>query len=203
MGDTDRTPYGAGTWASRCATLGGSAALRASEELREKVLKVAAARLEASPDDLELANGHVSVSGAPSKALTLARWPASRTSSGRSSPRHRADAGGGARLRPAVGDVSNSTHAHPRGRSRHRRDHLPRWVFVHDCGTVLNPLIVNGQLQGAVAQGLGGTILEHSVYDEDGQPLATTFMDYLVPNRWTCRMELHHFETPSPFTGSG
>jgi carbon-monoxide dehydrogenase large subunit len=206
MGDTDRTPYGAGTWASRCATLGGSAALRASEELREKVLKVAAARLEANPDDLELANGHVSVKGAPSTALTLREVARIAYFEASDLPRdieptleavHHFD--------PPSATFSNSTHAiilevDPATGAIT----FHRWVCVHDCGTVLNPLIVNGQLQGAMAQGLGGTILEHSVYDENGQPLATTFMDYLVPTSLDVPdMELHHFETPSPFTGLG
>jgi aerobic carbon-monoxide dehydrogenase large subunit len=206
MGDTDRTPYGAGTWASRCATLGGSAALRASEELREKLLRVAAARLEANPDDLELADGHVSVKGAPSTALTMREVARIAYFEASDLPRdieptleavHHFD--------PPSATFSNSTHAiilevdpGTGAISFHR------WVCVHDCGTVLNPLIVNGQLQGAMAQGLGGTILEHSVYDDRGQPLATTFMDYLVPTSLDVPdMEMHHFETPSPFTGLG
>ncbi|MGI9557526.1 MAG: molybdopterin cofactor-binding domain-containing protein, partial [Solirubrobacterales bacterium] len=79
-----------------------------------------------------------------------------------------------------------------------------KYVIVHDCGTIINPLIVDGQVYGATAQGIGGTIYEHLMFDDNGQPLATTFMDYLLPTVHDMpKLELHHIETPSPHTGLG
>jgi carbon-monoxide dehydrogenase large subunit len=79
-----------------------------------------------------------------------------------------------------------------------------KYYSVHDCGTVLNPQIVNGQVEGAVAHGVGAALLEEFGYDEDGQPLAVTMFDYLLPSiKDVPRMELEHRETPSPFTTTG
>ena len=78
------------------------------------------------------------------------------------------------------------------------------YVVVHDCGTVINPMIVEGQIQGGVAQGIGGTLYEHLVYSPEGQPLATTFMDYLVPSAMEIPpMMIEHIESPAPGTAFG
>jgi carbon-monoxide dehydrogenase large subunit len=81
---------------------------------------------------------------------------------------------------------------------------LDRIIVVEDCGTVINPMIVDGQVHGAIMQGIGGALLEHLIYSEDGQPLTTTYMDYLVPTAMGMpNMEVHHLETPSPFSIGG
>jgi len=79
-----------------------------------------------------------------------------------------------------------------------------KYVIVHDCGTIINPMIVDGQFYGATPQGIGGTIYEYLVFDDNGQPLATTFMDYLLPTVHDVpKLELHHIQTASPHTGLG
>ena len=106
---------------------------------------------------------------------------------------------------PPSATFANSTHAvivEVDPDTGHIR--FDRYVIVHDCGTVINPLIVEGQIYGATAQGIGGTIYEHLVYDANGQPHATTFMDYLIPTSHDIpKLELDHIETGSPLTALG
>jgi carbon-monoxide dehydrogenase large subunit len=205
-GDTALMPYGGGTWASRGTPIGGSATLLAARALGEKIRRVAATLLEAHPDDIRLANGRVSVSGAPDRGLTLADL--ARTVHFRSTELKG--------LEPSLEATVHFTNAQPwtftngahlavveidveTGRVR-----VLRYVAVDDCGRIVNPALVEGQIAGGIAQGLGGALMEHCAYDDAGQPLCGTLMDYAVPTAADVpALELHHLETPAPSIAGG
>ncbi|WP_461156338.1 xanthine dehydrogenase family protein molybdopterin-binding subunit [Saccharopolyspora tripterygii] len=219
MGDTDTAPYGLGSWASRSALVAGGAIDRASEVLRRKGTVIAAHLLEASPDDLELVDGSFQVRGSPGSAITWAQVAQSAL--------HRTfelppgvEPGLEARAvyeptgldhvpRPdgkmnACAAYTNATHtAVVRVDAETGVVEVVRYAVVHDCGRVINPLTVAGQVHGGVAQGIGGTLYEQLPYD-DGQPLATTFMEYLLPSaREIPVMEVEELGGPAPETPFG
>jgi aerobic carbon-monoxide dehydrogenase large subunit len=193
QGDTQAMATGGGTIASRTAVVVGNAVGAASRGLREALLRAGAEALEAAPDDLELRDGRVRVRGAPSRSLSLADAAAA------------AAAGDGDGLAAAGGftppGVTFASGAHFAvvevdpwtGSVR-----VLRYLVVHDCGRVINPMIVEAQVAGGVAQGIGGALLEELVYDEDGQLLTGSFMDYLLPRSTGLpAIEVLHLETPS------
>ncbi len=207
-GDTDGLPYGVGTFASRVAVLAGASASRAAAEVRAKALAIAADRLEVAPEDLTLEDGRVAVRGAPGRALALGELAAIA-----SSPRPGYALPGG--MDPgleATGyvHVTQSTYssgAHAAvvdvdvetGRVR-----VLRYVAVDDCGTMINPMVVEGQIHGGIAHGIGNALLEAVVYDEAGQPTTATLMDYALPRADDVpRLEVHHVTTPSPLNPLG
>jgi carbon-monoxide dehydrogenase large subunit len=181
-GDTDRVPFGIGAYASRGAVVGGTSAFRAAGRLREKLFELAAHLLEASPDDLELVEGGVQVRGVPARRLSLAALATS------SLPGNRLPEGMDPGL--SASDVWTIDHmTYPGGAVACTVEvdietgHIAvREVAVaYDIGRALNPVIVEGQIHGGIAQGIGGALLEQIRYDDDGQPLCTSFMDYLLP----------------------
>lgn len=202
FGDTDATPYSMmGTAGSKAAMMATGAATVATREVRSKVLEIAAHMLEASPADLQIENSVVSVSGVPSSAVPLAQIAM------------------GAMLAPGLmptgvdlklqsdtvydgetGGWSSGSHAcwievdPDTGKIE-----ITRYVVVEDCGTMINPGVVDGQVYGAVAMGLGGMLLEHAAYGEDGQYVAATFMDYLMPSAPEVpEIEIDHLEFQAP-----
>jgi carbon-monoxide dehydrogenase large subunit len=205
-GDTATTPYGnASAIASRSMTVAGGAIVRASAKLRAKLLRVAGQMLEAPPEDLELVEGTVRPRGAPAKALPLAAV-AEQAWLGWSLP-----AGDVAGLEerdlhdPEAIAYSYATHAAAVAVDPDTgRVEVERLVVVHDCGTVVNPMVVDGQVQGGVAQGIGCALLEEVLHDPDGNPVTTTLMDYLLPiSADVPDVEVDHIETPSPTTPGG
>jgi aerobic carbon-monoxide dehydrogenase large subunit len=198
-GDTDVTPFAlVGTGGSRAATMANGAVLHASRLLREKVLSVAADLLEANPADLEIIEGVVSVRGTPQVTLALgdlARIVAdepNRLPEGADTDlkvTYTFDGGqsgwsGGAHCCLVEVDVETGMV------------HIDRYLVVEDCGLPVNPAIVEGQIRGGVAQAIGAVLLEHSAYGEDGQFLAGTFMDYLMPTTTVVpNFEIHHVAT--------
>jgi len=209
FGDTQSAPYGMGTYASRSATIGGGAAWKAAEAVRRPLLTVAAVLMEANAADLEIAEGVIRVAGSPQRRITVA--DVART------VYHRPDkvppgvqAADLTSLQnydaaPGTGTFANSIHAAivevdvASGVVK-----ILRYVVVEDCGTMINPMIVDGQLHGGAAQGIGGALLEHLVYDEAGQMLSQSLMEYLLPGAPEIPpIETHHLTTPSPFTLGG
>ena len=183
LGDTDATPFGLGAFASRQAVIGGGATMRAAQAVRDKALRIAAHVLEAAVEDLQVANGSVTVRGVPGRAVTMAeiariahlethRLPP-ETEPGLDATRFYDPIRGtfAAGAQAAIVEVEPETGAIA----------IRRWICVEDTGRIINPLIVEGQVHGAIAQGIGGALAEHLVYDETGQLLTGTLMEYAVP----------------------
>jgi carbon-monoxide dehydrogenase large subunit len=185
------------TGGSRSATLANGSVLHASRTLRQKILAVAAELLEAAPSDLEIRDGVISVVGTPSATVSLAevarvaaeepdRLPAEVDRDLRAS--HEYDGGeggwsGGTHCCFVEVDVDTGMVE------------IQRYVVVEDCGLPVNPAIVEGQVRGGVAQAIGAVLLERSAYGDDGQFLASTFMDYLLPTTTDVpNFEIHHLD---------
>jgi carbon-monoxide dehydrogenase large subunit len=200
-GDTALSPYGTGTYASRSAVLGGGAAILAARAVREQAQRIAAHLLEADAADVVCRDGRLFVRGMPDRMVTF-RDVATAAYSGR----RRLPAGMEPGLEatrfydPYFGTASNAAHAAVVEVDRETfAVRILRYVVVEDCGRIINPLIVEGQVHGGVAQGVGAALLEEMVYDERGQLLTGTLMDYLIPSAAEVpAMEVHHLETPSP-----
>jgi carbon-monoxide dehydrogenase large subunit len=198
FGDTDVTPFAlVGTGGSRAATMANGAVLHASRELRDKILTLAEHVLEASAADLDLTGGVISVKGSPQVQLPLPelariasqepeRLPDGADTDLRVTREY--DGGqsawsGGAHVAEVEVDVETGLVT------------INRYVVVEDCGLPVNPAIVEGQIRGGVAQAIGAVLLEHAAYDEDGQYLAATFMDYLMPTTTVVpNFEIHHVD---------
>jgi carbon-monoxide dehydrogenase large subunit len=206
-GDTDAIPFGIGTISSRIATVSAPAVLGAATKVREKALAIAAGLLEAARDDLALEEGKIFVKGSPAKAVSLAEVAAAAAG------RPGLPMPGGVSPGLEATDYFNVTGtAYSSGTNLAVVEVDPetgevevlRYLVVHDCGRVINPLIVDGQIHGGVVHGLGNTLYEDVPYSPDGQPLAATFMDYLIPTAAECpAFEVSHIETPSPHNPLG
>jgi carbon-monoxide dehydrogenase large subunit len=204
-GDT-RQAYGIGTWGSRAAVIGGGSILRAAEPIRRKLLMTASHMLEASEDDLELANGRIEVKGSPDKSLGVGDvagviYFASQVRPPGMDPTLESTAS----YDPALEVMANGAHmAIVEVDIETGIVAVQRIVAVEDCGTMINPMIVEGQLRGGITQAIGAAFLEEMTYDEQGQLLTTTFMDYLVPTASEVPpIEIIHIETPSQVTAGG
>ena len=206
QGDTQVTPRGWGTWASRSAVTGGGAVTSASQKLRDKLLRIAARLTEVPADDLELAQGMVQrKTGAvqllsiPELAYRIIAQPSSLP------PDEEPGLDVTVTYEPPPITHSNATHVSTLEVDIETGQvQLLRYIVVEDCGTIINPMIVDGQIQGGVAQGIGSALYEHAIYDENGQFLTGTFMDYLIPTAADVpQVEIGHIETPSPYTLHG
>lgn len=204
QGDTAVAPFGGGTGGSRTAIVVGGAVRRAAAEARAKVAAIAAHMLEAAPEDIVIERGRAAVAGTPARSVSLAevaaaaylapdRLPEGLAPGLEFAARHQA---------PPV-TYSNACHACvcevdvATGAVR-----LLRYVVSEDCGVMINPAIVEGQIAGGVAQGIGGALFEEVVYDGSGNPLTATFLDYLVPTADDVPpITYGHVETPSPALG--
>jgi carbon-monoxide dehydrogenase large subunit len=206
LGHTERCPYSSyGTAASRGAVVGGGAVLEASLMLRTKLTKIAAHLLEASEEDIEMADGHYRVRGVPGRGVGVAEIAR--------------EAYRGQRLPPGTEPGLEARHVHePRNWAFSSGMHVAAvevdrdtgavrvigYWLAHDCGKVINPLLVDGQIHGGVAQGVGAALLEELVYDDDGQLQSRTFMDYAMPTAAIMpEPGLAHLETLSPHTPGG
>lgn len=203
-GDTAQTPEGVGTFGSRSLTLGGSALAVAAAGIREKAVQVAAALLETAPSDLVYVDGGVQVVGAPERRVELAEI-ARAAREGIGLPPGERGLAQQTRFDPGRDTVPfGTTIAVVRIDRETGRVRLERLIAVDDCGTVVNPLIVEGQVAGGLAQGIGQALYERVVYDQEGQLLTASLLDYAVP---TAEMlpdyELDTTVTPSPFNPLG
>jgi carbon-monoxide dehydrogenase large subunit len=208
-GDTAAIPYGVGSFASRVTANAGPSVLQAGAELKGKILKVGAHLLEADVEDLEIVDGSVRVRGAPARAIGLdqvARLASSGRGFGMVMP-----AGvsvgleASAYFTPLQAGYSGSCHVCILDVDPDTGEvEIVRYVVGHDCGNVINPLIVEGQILGGVAHGLSNALYEEAVFDADGQSLASSFLDYTLPSaREMPRLELFHLTTPSPVNPLG
>jgi carbon-monoxide dehydrogenase large subunit len=205
-GDTDQFYWGAGTYASRGAVVAGNAINEAARGVRGKILKAAADFFEASEEDLELIDGQVRVKGVPTQTIQLGEL-ALKANPLRGAVKPGTEPGleatsyfGPARGATAFGVHAMIVEVDP---ETFQLD-IQKYVVVHDCGPVINPLILDGQVHGGVAQGIGNAFYESLVYDENGQLLNGTFMDYLLPTAMEVpRIQTGHTETPSPLNPLG
>jgi carbon-monoxide dehydrogenase large subunit len=190
-GDTAITPFGMmGTGGSRSAAMAGGAVTFAARSLRDQVLEVAAELLEAARDDLVVEGGVVHVAGVPAVAVTFADVAAARPGQ---------TLRGGSSYDGGEGGWAQATHVCwvdvdlETGRVR-----IDRYLVVEDCGELINPQVVDGQIAGGVVQGIGAVLFERSHYDEAGNLQTGTFMDYLLPGvDEVPDIEIHHVSTPS------
>ena len=202
--DTATSPFGSGTGGSRTAAVFGGAARLAGEKLRAKVLEVAAVALEAAPEDLDIDMGVVSVKGTPGIALPLEQVAAlAYAGHAMLPPDMEPGLEAAHRIRVPPFMFSNAAHAAvvevDRGTGAVK---VLRYVVSEDCGNMINPMVVEGQIAGGVVQGIGGVFFEHFVYDDAGNPLTTTFLDYLLPTAADVPdIEYGHVVTPSGTPG--
>ena len=227
-GDTRRMAYAVGTFASRAAVMSGNAIALAARNVRAKALRIAADALEVSADDLEIVDGvgagqgrpgHVDAARAPCRCCpTRCATPSTRpprpprsspapsTPTSRRSPTTRSPA---SRARdfysPTQATFANGMHAAIVETDPVTAEiTILRYCVIHDCGTMINPMIVEGQVHGGVAQGVGGALYERMAYDESGQLLNASFMDFLMPYASEVpHIETDHLETPSPLNPLG
>ncbi len=208
-----------GSYSSRFASVGTNAVVAATRKVKEKMKKIAAHLLEANPDDIEDQDGKFYVKGAPDKSIHVkhiagtAHWNQSALPEGTD-----------------VGLYASSLLSMPTSQPPDQLDRVDssntygfiaeaivvevdpetgqveflKWASVHDSGTVLNPLLLEGQVMGSIAHALGGTLYEEWAYDENGQCLTASFQDYLVPTAMEVpKVDIGHVETPSPLTALG
>ncbi len=206
-GDTNATVLGLGAFASRQAVTAGNAIYLATRRVAEKARAMAAHMLEASADDLEIADGNIFVKGVPQLKVTLG--DVSKALSGM--PGYAIPGGMEPGLEAAVDfqpgplTYTNGSHvAEVEVDPDTGAVKITRYVVVHDCGRMINPMMVEGQVLGGVVHGIGATLLEWMRYDDQGQPATVTYADYLLP---TCdvvpRIEIHHMESPTPLNPLG
>src|SRR6476619_3988177 len=225
-GDTRKMPYAVGTFASRAAVMSGSAIHLAALRAKEKALRIAAEALEASEDDLEIADGVVTVRGTDA-SIDLG------TVAVLSNPlRYAFDDASKAATQFSVGDpgkppVDEDDEPGLEGKDFYSPPRstfasgmhavivetdpdtaeitILKYAVVHDCGNLINPMIVEGQIHGGVAQGVGGALYERMAYDANGQLLNASFMDFLMPyvTEVPESIDIDHLETPSPLNPLG
>ncbi len=208
-----------GSYSSRFASVGVNAVVDATRKVKKKMIKIAAHLLEANPDDLEVKDGKFQVKGSPDKSIQVkhvagtAHWNQVALPKGMD-----------------VGLYASSLLSMPTSRPPDELDRVDssntygfiaeaivvevdpetaevkflKWASVHDAGTILNPMLLEGQVMGSIAHGLGGSLYEKWAYDENGQCLTASFQDYLVPTaKEIPKIDIGHVETPSPFTALG
>ncbi|MCX6056049.1 MAG: xanthine dehydrogenase family protein molybdopterin-binding subunit [Chloroflexi bacterium] len=206
-GDTHHFQWGAGTFASRGATISGTAIHNAAVMVRQKIFATASKFLDVPEDQIELCEGSVCVRGKPDLSISLGEL------AGKANPMRGAVE---ADVKPGL--EATAYYAPPHGATgsgacamivevdpETLKVKIERFVLVHDCGTVINPLLLEGQIQGGISMGIGNAFYEKISYDENGQLLTASFMDYLMPQATDMpkRMEIGHLINPSPLNPLG
>jgi aerobic carbon-monoxide dehydrogenase large subunit len=197
-GDTDTTPYGWGTFASRSLVIAGGASLLAAKKVRAKLIKIASHLLEAAPDDIVLEDGAAKIAGTD-RSITIAKMAREAYTQ-----THKFKG----EIEPGLtetgtydpsGTFSNACHvALVEVDVETGRVTVEKYVVAEDAGRIINPMIADGQVHGGIAQGIGNALLEEIIYDDSGNILTTTLADYLPPTAHEVPpIELHHIETPS------
>ena len=205
-GDTDQFHWGVGTFASRGAVVAGNAIHAAAKDVRAKILKFASDEFEAAEEDLEIIDGKVQVKGVPAKAIPLGEL-ANRANPLRGAVKPGTEPGLEATnyFGPEMGATASGAHAMiVEVDPDTMQVEIKKYIVVHDCGEVINPLILDGQIHGGVAQGIGNAFFEQLVFDEMGTILNASLMDYLLPTALDVpHMQIGHEVTPSPLNPLG
>ncbi len=204
-GDTGTGPQGLGTYGSRSLSVGGEAVSRAAGKVADKIRQIIAHQLEAAPEDIEVADGKFSVKGSPDKGLTLAE------ASGEAHiPENLPDG-----MEPGLEETSfydPENFVFPFGAhccvvdvdAETGKVDIVRYIAVDDCGPAVNPMLIDGQVHGGVVHGIGQALFERIHYDEDGQLVTGTFVDYALPSAADVpNIETDRTETPSPTNSLG
>ncbi|NUR07151.1 MAG: xanthine dehydrogenase family protein molybdopterin-binding subunit [Nocardioidaceae bacterium] len=226
-GDTRRFKYAVGTFASRTAVMSGSAVALTARSVRDKALTIAAEALEVDVEDLEVVDGHVRVKGSPSSSIDLGavavlsnplryafdEAAARATQFAAPADPEKPPVGPGEQpglegsdyYSPPRSTFANGMHAVVVETDPDTAEiRVLRYCVVHDCGTLVNPMLVEGQIHGGVAQGVGGALYERMEYAPDGQLLNASFMDFLMPYASEVpEVEIDHLVTPSPLNPLG
>jgi aerobic carbon-monoxide dehydrogenase large subunit len=204
-GDTDTGPFGKDTYGSRTLAVGGEAMARCAEKVQDKAKRIVAHRLEAAPEDIEVADGKFRVRGSPDKAMTMAEIATEAYIP--SDLPEGMEAG-----------LDETTFFHPENfvwpfgahacvvevDAETGRVDILRYVAVDDCGPAINPLLIDGQIHGGVVHAIGQAMYEQVVYDENGQLITGTFVDYAMPSAADVpSFETDRTETPSPTNSLG
>jgi carbon-monoxide dehydrogenase large subunit len=204
-GDTDRGPFGMGTYGSRSLAVGGESVARAALKVQDKARKIAAHLLEAAPEDVELADGKYQVKGSPDKGLALGD-----ISLAAYVPENIPDG-----MEPGLEETNfydPENFVFPFGAhaaivevdAETGKVDLKRYVCVDDCGPAINPLLIDGQVHGGVVHGVAQALYEQIVYDENGQLVTGSFVDYALPTAAEMpSFETDRTETPSPVNSMG
>jgi carbon-monoxide dehydrogenase large subunit len=203
QGDSDAVPMSTGTYASRSAVLGGGAAKHASLILREKIKKVASHLLEAAADDIDVAGGRATVTGTD-RAVTFRQIAKAVYSDMRTLPvEARQELEASYTYDPINGTTACATHlAAVEVDPTTCFVKIHKYVVAEDCGRVINPMIVDGQVHGGVAQGIGAALYEEVIYDEDGQLVSASLADYVIPSAVEIpHMDVVHIESCSAVAG--
>ncbi|MFZ0548104.1 MAG: xanthine dehydrogenase family protein molybdopterin-binding subunit [Candidatus Promineifilaceae bacterium] len=206
-GDTERTPYGVGTYGSRSAAIGGSALVKSAEKIRDKMTKIAAHQLEAAVEDMvyDRESGKIYVKGSPDQAKAFGDIAFAVTTADNLPEGMEAGLEETSFYDPANFTFPNSAHI---AQVEIDKDtgtvSIQKYAAVDDVGNVINPLIVDGQLVGGIAQGVGQALWENGVYDDNGQLLSGTMLDYAMPRAdGFPRIVTNRIETPSPHNPLG
>jgi aerobic carbon-monoxide dehydrogenase large subunit len=205
-GDTNQGPFGWGTYGSRSLSVGGEAIARAANKVQDKAKRICAALLEAAPEDIELVDGKFQVRGSPDKAMTMAEIAGAAHIPPNELP---------ADIEPGLEENSfydPENFVFPFGAHACVVDvdvdtgkvEIVRWVAVDDCGPAINPMLIEGQVHGGITHGVGQALFEQIVYDESGQLVTGTFVDYALPTAAELpSFETDRTETPSPVNQLG
>jgi CO/xanthine dehydrogenase Mo-binding subunit len=206
-GDTAQFHWGTGTFASRGAVVAGNAVNAAASNVRSKILKLASKVLDAPEEELELIDGQARVADIPEQSISLGELAVlanplrGAVEPGTEPGLESTDYFGPKTCATAFGVVGIIVEVDPET----MLVEIKRLVIAHDCGTVLNPMIVDGQIHGGLSLGIGNSFYEQLIYDENGQLLNASFMDYLLPRSTDMppQIEIGHLETPSPLNPMG
>ena len=205
-GDTNGGPFGWGTYGSRSLSVGGEAIARAANKVQDKAKRITAALLEAAPEDIELVDGKFQVRGSPDKSLTMADIAGAAHVPPNELP---------ADIEPGLDETSfydPENFVFPFGAHACIVDvdvetgkvTVVRWLAVDDCGPAINPMLIDGQVHGGITHGIGQALFEQIVYNEDGQLITSTFVDYALPTAAELpSYETDRTETPSPVNQLG
>ncbi len=205
-GDTAETPYSTGTWGSRCMIVAGGAVAEACDQLAVRVKRIGASLLQAKPEDVRLESGHVVANSGRVSVAEIARTWYRRP---QELPPDVDPAGlevtAGYKAKRDTGTFSYAAHAAVVAVDPQTGEvEIIDYVIVEDGGVLVNPMIVDGQIYGGAAQGIGTALYEEMAFDGRGQPLGSTLADYLLPGPTEVpEIRVFHMETPSPYTRFG
>ena len=204
-GDSTAVPHGTGSYASRTAVLSSGAGILAAQELKSRMASMAAYLLNTSEDDLRFRNSHIEQLSAPNKIEFVKLAKTVYSEMGRIPAEYRQELSVTKTYDPIFGTTSSATHlVEVEVDPITFKVDIKRYVIAEDCGRMINPLIVDGQIRGAVAQGIGAALLEEVVYDPEGQLLTASLVDYAIPTALEIPdIKIVHMDTTAPNTLGG